>query len=511
MTPAAEYIRMSNESQVYSLDNQKAAIKQYADSHQFTVVQTYTDGARSGVTIRSRKGLRQLITDVVEGSNRYQTILVYDVSRWGRFQDTDESAHYEFICRSAGISLHYCAEPFQNDGSLASSLMKSLKRSMAAEFSRELGVKVHRGKSRLAGRGYNVGGRTPFGFRRQIVSEDPSRCRVLESGQRKNVRAERLILVPGPSEEVECVRAIFKMVVEDRMTTAEVGRSLNSKGFSFRGRRWRAKQVAYILTNPEYAGISVWGRSTQRLGSSRVSLAPDRWTLKPDSFTPIVSLSEFDRTQELLQHDVGRTFWTDDRVLRASAKLLKERGTLSYQLFDRSEGMPRSKTLRRFGFADLCERLGHKLPQRFFAVSAAIRNTLQLHQEIIETFADRFPNDLSLVPGRWPRLLLDNQAVISLLLCRQKPERRWRISPVPNDRANVTIICRLNITNSGAKDFFVFPRMSLLTAHRFRDCDPWLSTGKRLDDISQLCTVLRAAVASSEPQGGSGSVLRVRC
>jgi len=500
MTLAAEYIRMSNESQIYSLDNQQAAIKQYADAHQYTVVQTYTDGARSGVTIRSRKGLRQLITDVVEGSNRYQTVLVYDVSRWGRFQDTDESAHYEFICRSAGISLHYCAEPFENDGSLSSSLMKSLKRSMAAEFSRELGVKVHRGKSRLAERGYNVGGRTPFGFRRQIVSEDPSRCRVLESGQRKNVRAERLILVPGPFEEVECVRAIFKMVLEDRMTTAEIGRALNSRGFSFRGRRWTAKQVVYLLTNPEYAGISVWGRSAQRLGSSRVRLAPDRWILKPDSFMPIIGRSEFDQAQERLRHDVGRTFWTDDRVLRASAKLLKECGTLSYQLFDRSAGAPRSKTLRKFGFTDLCKRLGYKLPQRFFAASTAIRSTLRLHREIIEAFADRFPNDLSVVQGRWPRILLDSQIVISLLLCRQKLERRWRINPVPHDRANVTIICRLNITNSAAKDFFVFPKILMQGEHRFGDCDPWLTTGRRLDDLSQLCTVLRAAVASSESQ-----------
>jgi hypothetical protein len=32
-------------------------------------------------------------------------------SRWGRFQDADESAHYEFLCKSAGIPVHYCAEP----------------------------------------------------------------------------------------------------------------------------------------------------------------------------------------------------------------------------------------------------------------------------------------------------------------------------------------------------------------------------------------------------------------
>ncbi|MEO6246527.1 MAG: hypothetical protein ABIQ12_13930 [Opitutaceae bacterium] len=27
----------------------------------------------------------------------------YDVSRWGRFQDADESGYYEYICKRAGI------------------------------------------------------------------------------------------------------------------------------------------------------------------------------------------------------------------------------------------------------------------------------------------------------------------------------------------------------------------------------------------------------------------------
>jgi hypothetical protein len=72
------------------------------------------------------------------------------ISRWGRFQDIDESAHYEFLCRSARIPVHYCAEQFSNDGSIASSIMKTFKRTMAAEYSRELGVKVLAGQQRIA-------------------------------------------------------------------------------------------------------------------------------------------------------------------------------------------------------------------------------------------------------------------------------------------------------------------------------------------------------------------------
>lgn len=70
----------------------------------------------------------------------FNFILVYDVSRWGRFQDADESAYYEYICKRAGINVAYCAEQFENDGSPVSTIVKGVKRAMAGEYSRELSV-----------------------------------------------------------------------------------------------------------------------------------------------------------------------------------------------------------------------------------------------------------------------------------------------------------------------------------------------------------------------------------
>ncbi len=158
LVPAAQYLRMSTEHQQYSLENQSTAIQTYAESHGFEVVRTYSDAAKSGLVLRHRIGLRQLLQDVVSGSPAYRVILVYDVSRWGRFQDTDESAHYEFLCKSAGVPVHYCAETFANDGTLPSLIMKALKRTMAGEYSRELGVKVLAGLKRLASLGFKQGG-----------------------------------------------------------------------------------------------------------------------------------------------------------------------------------------------------------------------------------------------------------------------------------------------------------------------------------------------------------------
>lgn len=168
--PAAQYLRMSTEHQQYSLENQSTAIRKYAESHGFEVVLSYSDAAKSGLVLKRRVGLRQLLQDVVAGDASYKAILVYDVSRWGRFQDTDESAHYEFLCKSAGVPVHYCAETFANDGSLPSLIMKALKRTMAGEYSRELGVKVLGGQKRLARLGFKQGGVPGYGLRRMLVS-----------------------------------------------------------------------------------------------------------------------------------------------------------------------------------------------------------------------------------------------------------------------------------------------------------------------------------------------------
>ena len=153
LVPVAQYLRMSTDDQPNSIPNQR-----YATAHGFEIVATYADPGKSGLEIRNRPGLRRLLRDVVAGNYVFRAILVCDVSRWGRFQDTDESAHYEFLCRRAGIQVHYCAEQFENDGKLPNAIMKTLKRTMAAEYSRELSLKIAAAHKRMAEEGYHVGG-----------------------------------------------------------------------------------------------------------------------------------------------------------------------------------------------------------------------------------------------------------------------------------------------------------------------------------------------------------------
>ena len=59
----------------------------------------HADEGKSGLSLDGRDALKRLIDDVQYGRTDFTTILVYDVSRWGRFQDTDESAYYEYISK----------------------------------------------------------------------------------------------------------------------------------------------------------------------------------------------------------------------------------------------------------------------------------------------------------------------------------------------------------------------------------------------------------------------------
>src|ERR1700681_4168485 len=163
---AAEYVRMSTEHQQYSTENQRTTIRQYAERCGMEISRTYEDTGKSGLSIRRRKGLQRLIDDVQAGVASFQAILVYDVSRWGRFQDADESAYYEYICRRSKIAVHYCAEQFENDGSPVSTIVKGIKRAMAGEYSRELSAKVFLGQCRLVEMGFNQGSKCGFGMRR---------------------------------------------------------------------------------------------------------------------------------------------------------------------------------------------------------------------------------------------------------------------------------------------------------------------------------------------------------
>jgi DNA invertase Pin-like site-specific DNA recombinase len=500
--PAAQYVRMSDESQQYSIDNQKAAIQEYAAKYGFLIVKTYADRGRSGVVAKGREGLRELLNDVINGSADYKAILVYDVSRWGRFQDTDESAHYEFLCRSAGIPVHYCAEPFTNDGTATSTLLKALKRSMAAEFSRELSVKEFRGKSRLARLGFWVGGNPAYGYRRLLVSAEGAPKQILNWGEQKNLKTDRVILAPGPQEEIECIRSIFSMALEGE-SCRSIACHLNRRGITHFGRQWLHGAVYNILKNPMYAGVNVWNRTSTRMRSKRKPIARQEWIAKSGAFQPIVDRQIFDRVQVLLR--IRPLLSPTTVILKRVRRLLKTKGRLSRAILQSAPGLPSLSSIRRmFGsYRRLYQKVGYQLSPFQELRSDRLNNSIRLRCELIEMIRTLFPDNVAI--SRFPDqrrsvLLIDGQFIVSVLFCspiRRRGKYVWIVEPNSAESSYITLLCPVKRSHERVLGYFVFPHLDGFSTHFMFRNDPFLRAAVRFRDLSEFYATVKTVWISS--------------
>ncbi len=516
--PAVQYLRMSKEHQQYSLDNQSAAIQKYAEYHGFEIMQTYSDAAKSGLVLKRRHGLRQLLQDVIAGTAPYRAILVYDVSRWGRFQDTDESAHYEFLCKSAGVPVHYCAETFANDGSLPSLIMKALNRMMAGEYSRELGVKVLAGQKRLARLGFKQGGRPGYGLRRLLVSSDKLPKQPLAYGERKSIATDRVILVPGPSHEVLVVRDIYRMLIADGLTVYGIATELNQKGIPYTDySKWDYQAVYSILMHPKYVGCNVYGRTSCRLYTPSVKLPKSDWILTRGAFEPVIDEVTFLKAQRIL---ADRTFNKSDQELLESLRgLLARNGRLSLRLVKESPNVPSPSTYRlRFGsLRKAYELIGYGRPEQFGPIDLR-RRTQALREESVARIAALFPNEVSVVRrgGRWrSRLRLRNGLMVSVLVARSikiwKETVRWQIDPVRHERKFVTLLARLDKENRSFLDYHILPNIDRPRRFHIRQKDAWLNRGLHLTDLSEFCTLVgQVRTAKRDDRCGEKHVIERR-
>jgi DNA invertase Pin-like site-specific DNA recombinase len=370
----AQYLRMSTEQQVYSLARQGAAIAEYAAARGYAVVRTYADEGLSGLQIRKRKGLQALLSDVMAGAAPYSRILVYDVSRWGRFQDPDESAHYEFLCRAAGIDVEYCAEAFNNDGSISAVLLKSLKRVMAAEFSRELSEKVSTSQARAASLGFWVNGPAGYGLRRQVIRHDAGPGRVLDHGEGKAMN-ERVKLTPGPPEEVQTVRRIYRLYVIGGLGVPEIAATLAAEGSRAEaGAAWTATRVRQVLSNEKYIGTLVTGRTKHFLGSSQRNQSAT-WRRLPGAFPALVEPAMFEAARRHLRKRWPKPRVSSEIMLANLAAVFAKTGRLSASVINAAPTLHCSETYKqRFGtLMDAYRLVGYAPSQRQLAAAKVIR------------------------------------------------------------------------------------------------------------------------------------------
>lgn len=459
---AAQYVRMSTEHQKYSIANQIAAIAEYATERYISVVRTYEDAARSGVVLNRREGLKSLIADVKRGQSEFDCILVYDVSRWGRFQDVDESAYYEFICKQAGVSVHYCAEQFDNDGSLTASVLKNIKRAMAGEYSRELSVKVFASQIRIASLGFKLGGPAGYGFRRCLVDEHGNPKGELRRGDRKGFQSDRVVLVTGPKHEIETVQRIYRLFVHEDMTEKHIADTLNREGLRNElGCVWTGSKIHGILVREKYIGNYVFNRTTQKLRSRSVANPSEMWIRRIGAFDPMVSTELFEAARRKIERRICRL--TDGEMVERLKEVFHRKGALSASIIDAEKNTPSSNQYQsRFGSLFRAWALAGFKPSwdttRFGAHFQS--SLLTVATDIIRNIECRGG---TVAFDRRRRLLNINGeliALIQLVYCNTSDSKnpRWRIWPIAKSNADISICARMDESRTEIVDYYLLPR-----------------------------------------------------
>jgi hypothetical protein len=339
---------------------------------------------------------------------------------------------------------------------------------MAGEYSRELSAKVFAGQCRLIELGYRQGGAAGFGLRRVLIDERGTLKSELKRGEHKSLQTDRVILMPGPEEEVAWVNRMYRWLIEEDLTFREIADRLNGAGVETDlGRPWTHGAVRTVLTNEKYIGNNVFNRKSFKLKKLHVDNPPEMWIRKEGAFNGIVPLEFFLTAQEIVTARSARL--SDEELLDHLKRLYADAGQLSGVLIDQAPDMPSAAMYRsRFGsLARAYEMIGYR--------SERDRERIALNQRLRSMYPGiiaRTETAITSVGGRVSRdpttdlFRINDEMVVSLVLARCQPQRdgrlRWRIRFDPmRYQADVTLAVRLDPQNEGELDYYLLPWLDL--------------------------------------------------
>ncbi len=462
----AQYLRMSTDHQQYSLHNQSEYIKDYAEKNNMEIAYTYDDAGKSGVSIIGRHSLQQLLSDVEQKKIDIQAVLFYDVSRFGRFQNSDEAAYYSFLFERNGVDLIYCSEPIPTkDFPLESSVILNIKRSSAAYHSRNLSEKVFIGQENLIKLGYHQGGMAGYGLRRLLVDENGIAKEILGFRKRKSIQTDRVILIPGPKNEIKIVNSIYDLFIDDNMPEFIIAERLNEQNIpAENGTLWTRAKIHQILTNEKYIGNNIYNKTSSKLKSRLVKNPKNEWVRCDKAYKPIISKKKYNKAQEIIQ--LRSVHLTNEELLEKLKQKLESNGKLSGFIIDEDDTGPSSSVYRtRFGgLLRAYTLIGYK-PEHdyiYIQINEALRS---FYSGIIEDFkGEILKSNCYIDEYKYaPMLYINDEFLISVLITKcthmKSGKLRWKVRFDNSQKADITIVIRMDSQNISPLDFYIIPKI----------------------------------------------------
>jgi hypothetical protein len=341
---------------------------------------------------------------------------------------------------------------------------------MAGEYSRELSVKVFAGQSHLIRLGYRQGGPAGFGLRRLLVDENGEAKTELSRGEHKSITTDRVILVPGPKEEIEVVREVYRRFVNERATETELAQLLNTRGIlTDLQRPWTRGTIHQLLINEKYVGNNVWARTSFKLKQARVRNTPEQWVRHDGAFKAIIDRDLFEAAQTIIGRRSERL--SDEQMLALLKEILDSNGELSGLIIDECEDCPSSSSFRtRFGSLLRAYSLVGFTPEhdyRYLEINRALR---RLHPAIVGDVIEgiRAAGGEVSQDGETDLLTINFEFTASLVVVRCRATAagslRWQIRLDRALKPDITVAVRMDADNTQALDYYLLPRLDMREA-----------------------------------------------
>lgn len=299
----------AEDKQENSVSIQKDHHAMFATKYGGEIIGHLSDEGVSGITA-DRPGFQSLMKDWVQNPSAepFEYILVYDVSRWGRFQNSNEAAYFEHLCEQHGKKVLYTCKAFpREDQEMTESIITPMERWMAAQYSRQLSGKVWYGCMRVSRDGYSAGGMACYGMARLLLDESKKPIRILNRKEHKMISNQRVTFTPLNDATTQVVKDIFNLFISEWLTVEEIVDILNEKGIpSANGGKWNNGKIIRILRNETYTGSRIYNKTSGKLKQKSVSNPRDEWAIAIDAFPAIVDKDVFWKAQE-------RLFWSNSR------------------------------------------------------------------------------------------------------------------------------------------------------------------------------------------------------
>lgn len=273
------YVRVSTEDQAregVSLDDQMDRCRAHAAGLGASVVREFREAGKSAY-----QGHREIFARAIELACQIRPtyFICWSSSRFARDRLTAGIAKRQL--ETAGIKLVYVnmqIDPFDHSGALVDGIFEVIDEAQ----SRQNSMDTKRSMAKVAGMGFWVSGRPPYGF-----------SAVRDPGQKH----QRLVI---DEYEATLVRKVFGLRLAGE-GALNIATSLNAQGLMFRGnKKWIRSTVLHLLRSRIVTGVQVYGKKNRRTGGQRDE---SEWIVVP-GYPAIIDETTFQQVQALLD-DAG--------------------------------------------------------------------------------------------------------------------------------------------------------------------------------------------------------------